>query len=482
MAGRSKVLSKFNALTLQFTGIDSVLEADFKRKYFTTYKVQLRIAMSALLIFYLMFSFLDYRIDPNNSWGFFRIRFFIVAPLSILFIFATFQKWFVKLSQPITSFMMLLGASGIIYMVLFGNRVVQNYYSSGLFLVLLSLFAFLHVRFIWAISTALTTLGEYYTAIYLFYHSINQNVIMISIFLTAFIILGSVLSYQMEILARKNYLLKQNTLAEKKTLESKVTTRTIELNESHQFLLNEIEERQELELHIQHVQRLESLALLAGGVAHDFNNLLTGIKGSVELSRLQLTKASKFHSDLDTIESEANKATDLTQRLLAFSRQQEMNITKLNPNKLISNLTKMLQRLIGEHIKFNLNLSPDVNMIYADRHQLEHVITNLSVNAQDAMPTGGVLTISTRNKVDSHSVIINISDTGTGMDEKTLLKIFDPFFTTKEVSSGTGLGLATSLGIVKQLSGKLTVSSLVGRGSEFIIELPCANKRNSHES
>ncbi len=480
--GRSKALSKFNALTLQFTGVESVLEKDFKEKYFTTYKVQLRIAMWALILFYMVFSLLDHRIDPNNFWGFFCIRFFIVVPFSILFVIATFQKWFIKLSQPITSLLLILGASGIIHMVLKGNEVIQNYYSSGLFLVLLSLFAFLHVRFIWATATALIIIGEYFTAVYLSFHTINQNMVMIGIFLATFAILGSFVSYQMEILARKNYLLKQNIITEKKTLKSKVTTRTKELNESHQFLINEIQERQQLELKIQHIQRLESLALLAGGVAHDFNNLLTGIKGSIELSRLQLTKTSKFHSNLDIIEREANKAADLTQRLLAFSRQQDMNVEELNPNKLITNLTKMLQRLIGEHIKFHLDLSANIEMIYADKHQLEQVITNLSINARDAMQSGGILTISTRNNTNDQTVIISVSDTGTGMDEETLGKIFDPFFTTKELSSGTGLGLATSFGIIKQLDGKLTATSSAGHGSNFFIELPCADKENSHES
>ena len=479
---RRKTLNKFNALTLQFTGVESTLEQDFREKYFTTYKIQLRIAMWALIVFYLMFSFLDYRIDPNNFWDFFRIRFFIVIPLSILFIVATFQKWFMKLSQPITSLLLITGASGIIRMVILGNEAIQNYYSSGLFLVLLSIFAFLHIRFIWAMPTALIIIGEYFVVIYLHFHGLSQNIIMIGIFLTTFSILGSFVSYQIEILARKNYLLKQNNISEKKTLESKVTIRTRELDESHQFLINEIQERQKLELHIQHVQRLESLALLAGGVAHDFNNLLTGIKGSIELCRLQLTKASKFHSNLDFIENEANKAADLTHRLLAFSRQQDMNIEELNPNKLITNLTKMLKRLIGEHIKFHLSLSENIKTIHADKHQLEQVITNLSINAQDAMQSGGVLTISTRNNTNTQTVIISVSDTGTGMDEETLGKIFDPFFTTKDVTSATGLGLATSLGIIKQLYGKLTASSLVGQGSEFFIELPWADKRNSHES
>ena len=434
--------------------------------------------MSALVIFYMLFSFLDYRIDPDSYWNFFFIRFIVVAPLSILFIVATFQKWFKKVSQLMTSFMMILGASGIIYMVLFGNKLVQNYYSSGLFLVLLALFAFLHIRFIWAVLTAAIILCEYLISIYFFIHTLQQSIVMIYIFLATFIVLSSIISYQIEILARKNYLLKLNIETEKETLEKLVKERTLDLNESHKFLIDEISEKQQLELKVQHIQHLESLALIAGGVAHDFNNLLTGITCSAELARYQLTRKSKFNKNLDSIENGAKKAVDLTQRLLAFSRQQDMNSELLNPNELVTNLLKMLERLIGEHIEFKLNLSPATKMIFADKHQLEQVITNLSVNAQDAMPTGGTLTISTSYEKNGNMVAISVSDTGTGMNKETMRRIFDPFFTTKEISSSIGLGLATSFGTVKQLGGKLSVTSTLGLGSEFIIELPAANKEN----
>lgn len=173
---RSAELSQFHPFTLQFTGENKTLEADFKEKYFTTYKGPIRIAIGALLIFYILFSFLDYRIDPGNYWNFFFIRIIIVAPISILFIIATFQKWFKNASQLITSLMMILGGSGIIYMIHFGNNLVINHYSSGLFLVLLSLFAFLHIRFIWAVLTAAIILCEYIVCIYLPFHSLQHNI------------------------------------------------------------------------------------------------------------------------------------------------------------------------------------------------------------------------------------------------------------------------------------------------------------------
>lgn len=432
--------------------------------------------MSALIVFYMLFSFLDYRIDPDNYWNFFFIRFIVVVPFSILFILATFQKWFGKVSQLLTSFIMILGASGIIHMIVFGNEVIQNYYCSGLFLVLLSLFAFLHVRFIWALSTAVLILLEYIASTFFFIDSFPENMTMITLFFATFIVLSSIITYQLEILSRKNYLLKISIEDEKTNLEEKVQQRKLELNESHKFLINEINEREQLEIKLQQIQHLESLALLTGGVAHDFNNLLTGITYSIEMAKQSITGKSKVSKNLDSIEKGTDRAIDLTQRLLAFSRQQNMNSEVMNPNVMIVSLIKMLKRLISEHIEFELDLSPNIKMIFADKHQLERVITNLSVNAQDAMPTGGTLTISTSNKRHEDKVIISIADTGTGMSNETMRRIFDPFFTTKSATASTGLGLAASFGIIKQLDGELSVTSTLGVGSKFTIELPIANE------
>ncbi|MCK6624105.1 MAG: response regulator [Anaerolineae bacterium] len=245
------------------------------------------------------------------------------------------------------------------------------------------------------------------------------------------------------------------------------------------------ETRAKLEDQLRHAQKMESIGRLAGGVAHDFNNMLTVIQGYCALMQDQIPAGDPLLADLNQIRRASERASTLTRQLLAFSRQQVLAPTVLDLNELVANLQKMLGRLIGEDITLSTILQPGLWSIIADPGQMEQVIMNLVVNARDAMPTGGQIILETDNVYIDASyaqtnlevpigpcVLLVITDTGHGMDKPTLARIFEPFFTTKEQGKGTGLGLATVYGIVKQSGGHITVYSEPGQGTTFKIYLP----------
>ncbi len=239
------------------------------------------------------------------------------------------------------------------------------------------------------------------------------------------------------------------------------------------------------DLQLQQSQKMEAMGRLAGGVAHDFNNLLTVMQGFSEMIVSSLDPSAAGRMYAEEILKAAQRASGLTKKLLAFSRKQVLEPRVVNLNELVSNLEKMLKRLIGEDLNLITKLDPNLGWIKADPGQIEQVLMNLSVNARDAMLGEGSLTIETGNVeldelYESQSadlqpgryVWLSVNDTGNGMDETTLAKLFEPFFTTKAPGKGTGLGLSIVYGIVKQSRGHVTVSSEVGCGTTFKIYLP----------
>jgi two-component system cell cycle sensor histidine kinase/response regulator CckA len=248
----------------------------------------------------------------------------------------------------------------------------------------------------------------------------------------------------------------------------------------------------ESEEQLRQAQKMDAVGRLAGGIAHDFNNLLTAINGYSELAMNRVPAGDPLRSDLQEIRKAGQRAADLTQQLLAFSRKQMMQPRVIALNTVVADMERMLRRLIGEDIELSTHLAPDLRPIKADPSQIAQAIVNLALNARDAMPDGGRLTIETANVefgdesasrqahvAPGRYVILSISDTGTGMDEATRERIFEPFFTTKEVGKGTGLGLSMVYGIVAQSGGRIEVESAPERGTRLKIYLPQAAEEST---
>jgi two-component system, cell cycle sensor histidine kinase and response regulator CckA len=257
----------------------------------------------------------------------------------------------------------------------------------------------------------------------------------------------------------------------------------------------DITERNKLEDQLRQAQKMEAVGTLAGGVAHDFNNLLTVILGFAQLIQMSTGKEDRVRPYVDQIVTSSNRAAELTQSLLAFSRKQRINPEPHDINEVIASSAKLLRRLLPEDIQLTLDLTDRNAIARVDITQINQVIMNLATNARDAMPRGGFLTIVTRQaKIDQNFhrhhgfgrggdyVKLSVSDTGIGMDKETLEHIFEPFFTTKEVGKGTGLGLASTFGIVKQHSGYIAVSSVPFKGTTFDIYLPLLDAPASEQA
>jgi PAS domain S-box-containing protein len=250
-------------------------------------------------------------------------------------------------------------------------------------------------------------------------------------------------------------------------------------------IAEDVTDRRVLEDQFRQAQKMEAVGRLAGGVAHDFNNLLMVISGYAEVMLAKLNLEDPLHEKARSIQQASDRATTLTRQLLAFSRKQLLELKVVDVNAIVSDMERLLQPLIGENVELTTRLAPDAGHTRADAGQLEQVLMNLVVNAKDAMPNGGKITVQTQNVTldEDHRrgqtfirpgnyLMLSVSDNGTGMDKETQSRIFEPFFTTKEKGKGTGLGLSTVYGIVKQTGGYVIVQSEEGRGTTFHIYLP----------
>jgi signal transduction histidine kinase/ActR/RegA family two-component response regulator len=254
-------------------------------------------------------------------------------------------------------------------------------------------------------------------------------------------------------------------------------------------------EKERIQAQLLHAQKLEAVGILAGGVAHDFNNMLTAIQVSADLAMLDVDEATPVYRTLQEIHQVSSHAGDLTRQLLLFSRKHPMEYVPMNLNRTVENLKKMLNRLIGEDIEIQTRLDSEICDVMADQGTIEQVVMNLILNARDAMPDGGRLTIqtgivelnsATTQKIPESRpgrfVKLTVQDTGVGMTPETVSQIFEPFFSTKGPGKGTGLGLSVVYGIVKQHEGWITVTSVPGKGSNFDVYMPAASEATSESA
>jgi signal transduction histidine kinase len=266
-------------------------------------------------------------------------------------------------------------------------------------------------------------------------------------------------------------------------LEARVEARTAELRTTNELLHQEVAHRQQLEAHVMQGQKLEALGRMASGIAHDFNNVLTVVRGAADLMIAQRGPHDPDMPDLAAIRQATTQAAALTRQLLAFSRGQSLQLAAVDLAAVVGEFADILRRLTGPQIELRLDLQVGTTTVLADVSQLQQVLVNLVINARDAMPNGGKLTISvcraagtlpgaSSTSTSEQPIRLMVADCGTGMDALTRQRLFEPFFTTKEASRGTGLGLPVVYGIVTQLGGRIQVESTVGSGTTFTIDLP----------
>ena len=492
---------QLNRLTLRFIGADAGLETPFLLHYARQDLPRQRLALLAGLLLYILFAILDALVVPEMKHQTWLIRFAVVMPFVLTVVALSYlPHWQVRL-QALLAGAFLVAGGGIVLMLVIIPSPANLYYYVGLILVYIFGYTLIKLRFIWAsLSGALISVLYGLAALHVSIPPLEM--VTFFFFLAGANFAGMLACYHIEYAARHNFYLMRCLLDEQQKiadlndwLERRVVERTAKLEEANRQLQQEIAERRsaesamrQLEIQLQQAQKMEAIGQLAGGVAHDFNNMLGVILGYAEMAIDQIGDNRQLYDNLDEIRKAATRSADITRQLLAFARKQTVAPRLLDLNETVAGMLGMLRRLIGEDIDLVWNPGQRLAPIKMDPSQLSQILANLFVNARDALAGVGRIIVETGSEdfdqaycqvhadyLTGEYLWISVSDNGRGMDEETLSRIFEPFFTTKGVGEGTGLGLATVYGAVKQNNGFIIAESEPGGGTTFTIYLPRYN-------
>ena len=520
-----------NPFTLSFP---NDIEPIFRHEYFKTSLSLVRISLIAGIVLYSLFGILDAELVPEMRNSIWLVRFALVVPCLLSVIIYSYYPGFEKAFQPLVSLVMMVAGLGInIMMAMIPSEIGHSYYA-GLILVFIWGYSFTRVRFVWATSAGwLIVISYEIIAIYI-KSTPHQVLLSNNFFFISANAIGMCVCYAIEYYARSNFfitylldkerdkiksanlrleqivdrrtdeLVKYKDLLEKeqkkikavnRKLEDMVEKRTSQLVEANTELKKEFEERQkleekrrQLEMHLQRAEKLEAIGTLAGGVAHDFNNLLMGIQGSISVAGAKMGNNHKARPNLKDAEDYIGKSAKLAEQLLGFARCGKYELSTIDYNDLMGKTVELFSRT-NKGITVTADLADELILTEVDQSQIEQVLLNLLVNAGHAMPNGGTIYVETRirelegkilatNNLEPGTYVkTSVTDTGIGMDRATIEKVFDPFFTTKQRGRGTGLGLASAYGIVKNHGGFFEVTSEIGKGSTFDFYLPVTDKQ-----
>jgi len=446
-------------------------------------------------VIFLVLSGLDYVTFPEHFSDFLRYRMVITAGLLGIGVLVHTGRFRSKQAFHVLLFVGLIGSAATVELMVLQTGGASSPYYVGIGLVGIWGISFLTVGLWPALVYALAIYAVYLVPI-LALRTITdvRFFFMANAFLLALLSSSFVLRHFHFMRMRSELGLTFELERQRRLLEQQVRERTATLSQAVEDLQREIREREKaeeaqrkLQAHLLQMQKMDSIGRLAGGIAHDFNNILSAISAASFVARTKLANDHPAAGDLAVIHSAAERAAGLTRQLLAFSRQQKLEMRVIDLNAVVESAVQLTARLLGGNIELTLYLHRPLGMILADAGQIEQVLMNLMVNARDAMPQGGRLLIATEETdVDAPvegsggpavpSVALVVKDAGSGMSREVQERMFEPFFTTKEEGKGTGLGLSMVYGIVKQHNGHIRVSSAEGAGTTITISFPTADR------
>ena len=496
----ASVKPALHPFTLSFSGDDQPLEADFLTYYSQNALPQVRLSILVGIFVFAFFGLLDMALIPTDKQAIWVIRYGIVCPVALAVYLLTYTRSYERLMQMSLSVMVLSGGAGIVGMIILAPPPASLYYDAGVILVFLYGYTFIRMRFLWATATCMSIVIAYEICV-LYIKPIDVvEIINNTFFFLGANLIGMFACYSIEYYTRRDFFMacklgqeKEKVRAINLQLEERVKERTQQLVKANEDLKAEMEtsrqaeqENLDLQLQLQQAQKMEAVGTLAGGIAHDFNNILGAIMGYTEISLLQTPEDNDVRKNMDKILKASQRAKELVNQILAFSRQRPLDVQVFQLKPLVKEVLALLRASLPRTIDIRQQMAADLYAIEADPTQIHQVLMNLCTNAAHAMEeNGGRLTVTLDNVMlekerspklwdlsPGQFVKLSVQDTGHGISPDIVERIFEPYFTTKKLGKGTGMGLAVTHGIIKTCGGTITVESQVGEGTRFDIYLP----------